>query len=96
MEITLSAASIITAAGVVTALGVLGGLFAKAIHFSDRVAKLERSQRADQKELELICYGLEACLDGLEQLGANHKVSEAKGKLSSHLNAAAHEEAAET
>ncbi len=38
----------------------------------------------------LICYGLEACLDGLEQLGANHSVPVAKDKLNKYLNQQAH------
>ena len=43
-------------------------------------------------ENTLICYSLMACLDGLEQLGANHTVPKAKDMLSKHLNKAAHDE----
>lgn len=55
-------------------------------------------QNAQDKEISkikdeqcLIVYGLIACLDGLEQQGCNHKVTEAKSKLEKHLNVIAHE-----
>ena len=37
-------------------------------------------------------YALQACLDGLEQLGANHNVPEAKDKLSKYINQQAHDQ----
>lgn len=43
-----------------------------------------------QNENALICFGLSACLDGLQQLGANHTVSRAKEKLDKYLNTMAH------
>lgn len=43
-----------------------------------------------KEENTLICYALQACLDGLEQLGANHTVPKAKEKLEKHLNISAH------
>lgn len=45
-----------------------------------------------QSEQTLICYALSACLDGLEQLGANHSVPLAKEMLQKHLNKAAHDD----
>ena len=54
-------------------------------------------QEAQDKEIErikeedtLIVYALSACLDGLEQLGANHTVSAAKEKLDKYINKQAH------
>lgn len=44
------------------------------------------------KENTIMCYALLACLDGLQQLGANHSVPEAHQMLSKHLNKAAHDE----
>lgn len=41
-------------------------------------------------ENQVLCYGLLACLDGLEQLGCNHNVTKAKGDLEKHLNRRAH------
>lgn len=43
-----------------------------------------------KEENTLICFGLCAALDGLEQLGANHTVPIAKGKLDKYLNTQAH------
>ena len=43
-----------------------------------------------KEEQALICFALLSCLDGLEQLGANHSVPIAKEKLSKHLNIQAH------
>lgn len=45
-----------------------------------------------KKENTVICYALLACLDGLEQLGANHTVPRARDMLSKHLNQAAHDD----
>ena len=39
----------------------------------------------------LVCFALSACLDGLQQLGANHTVPIAKEKLDKYLNQQAHE-----
>lgn len=55
-------------------------------------AENQREIKKINKENTLICEALVACLDGLEQLGANHTVPEAKSKLSKHLNNAAHDE----
>lgn len=38
----------------------------------------------------LICFALSACLDGLEQLGANHTVPKARDKLDKYINQQAH------
>lgn len=43
-----------------------------------------------KEENTLICFALSACLDGLEQLGANHTVTKAKDKLDKYLNQQAH------
>lgn len=45
-----------------------------------------------KKENTVICYALLACLDGLQQLGANHTVPKAHDMLSKHLNQAAHDD----
>lgn len=43
-----------------------------------------------KEENALKCYALRACLDGLEQLGANHIVPVAREKLEKYLNLEAH------
>jgi hypothetical protein len=44
-----------------------------------------------KKEQTVMCYSLLACLDGLNQLGANGNVSKAREALEKHLNLSAHE-----
>lgn len=73
--------------GAITAL--LGALFT--------VYKWVLQQQKQSKDIErlkeedtLICFALSACLDGLQQLGANHTVPVAKEKLDKYLNQQAH------
>jgi len=50
----------------------------------------EEDLKRVREENTLICYALSACLDGLQQLGANHTVPLAKDKLDKYLNQQAH------
>ena len=95
------AQTIITAGAVVTACLTVFGVgrsFAKYLcSVKDRArTRAEHSTAQDKdiarlkKENQLICYGLSAALDGLEQLGANHSVPIAKNKLQKYLNEQAH------
>ena len=43
-----------------------------------------------KEENTLIVFALSACLDGLQQLGANHTVTVAKDKLDKYINKRAH------
>lgn len=53
--------------------------------------KHEEDMHRSKEERQIVCYGLAACLDGLQQLGCNHTVPEAKTKLDKYLNERAHE-----
>lgn len=80
--------------GLMTALGVVGGILLNR-YFDrkdrkDEVEKLKMKVADIEEENCLLCYGISACLDGLEQLGANHTVPIAKDKLDKHLNKKAH------
>ncbi|MBE6649389.1 MAG: branched-chain amino acid ABC transporter permease [Ruminococcaceae bacterium] len=86
----ITANTIITAGAVI---GALGSIF--ALIFSLYRRYLNQNKQADEikrikDEQTLIFYALLACLDGLQQLGANHTVPEMKGKLERHLNENAH------
>lgn len=83
---------IIQLAGMFGALAVIGGALFALFRFIEQQKANKSEIRAIKKELTLICYGLEACLDGLQQLKCNHTVPEAREKLSKHLNKAAHDE----
>lgn len=93
--------TIISVGAVVGALLTLFGVAKSAIKTieTNKERALKQSQRNSRQdndiarlkeENQLICYGLSAALDGLEQLGANHTVPKAKEKLEKYLNQAAH------
>ncbi len=83
-------------AEVVTAVGVLLGAVLTVYKFYDTTKRQNKEQNREIKRIKteqtLICFALSACLDGLEQLGANHTVPKARDMLDKHLNKAAHDE----
>lgn len=98
---TETAQIIITFGAVVTACLTVFGVaksFAKYICSVRDKARIQAQRNIAQdrdiarlkEENQLICYGLSAALDGLEQLGANHSVPIAKNKLEKYLNMQAH------
>ena len=84
------ASNIITAASVLTALGVILGVIFKAYKWYLKQKKQDEEIKQIKEENTLICFALSACLDGLQQLGANHTVPIAKEKLDKYLNQQAH------
>lgn len=68
---------------------VFGAVFA-AYHWFLKQNRQDEDIKQLKEENALICYALSACLDGLEQLGANHTVQKAKDKLDKYLNVQAH------
>ena len=96
---------ILTVAAIVSAASVIFGIPIAVYKFIDKISDkqkehdekflaLKEENRALKtkinKENTVICEALLACLDGLEQLGANHSVPKAHEKLSNYLNSAAH------
>ena len=94
MELTITTDSIIKLASLLGALGVIGGVGLWWFHFMERNHRQDRELAAILKEQTLICYGVLACLKGLNEQGCNGPVTEALSKLEKHLNQAAHEEEA--
>ena len=93
--------TIITIGSVLAALGGLFGVLFKVHKWYlrqeeqiEEIKALQKLHKADIKgvneENALICYALFACLDGLQQLGANQTVPTAKDKLDKYLNQKAH------
>ena len=82
--------TIITVASLITALGVILGFVFKVHKWYLKQEKQDEEIKQIKKENTLICYALSACLDGLQQLGANHTVPIAKEKLDKYLNQQAH------
>lgn len=94
--------ALITAGSVLAAVLAMGGVFVKVHNWikkqddqSQQIEELKAQHEDDIRHIKdentLICYALSACLDGLQQLGCNHTVPDAKEKLDKHLNKQAHE-----
>lgn len=79
---------------VITAIVAITTLIYKIFKFVDRQkqqdAEIEQLKKRVAEENTLMCFALSACLDGLQQLGANHTVPKAKEKLDKYLNEQAH------
>ena len=90
--IVIETSTIVEVAGALTALGVICGLVYKVFKWIDTRKQIESEMKDMKEENTLIFYGLMACLDGLEQLGANHTVPKAKNKIQKYLNLKAHDQ----
>lgn len=66
----------------------------KQLHEADVKAlenELTEEVRKTNAELQLLTYGVLACLKGLQEKGCNGPVTEAVNKIEKYLNAKAHE-----
>ena len=86
----IDAATIIYFASLLGAVGAILTVMAKIHSWYLKQEEQDHEIAAIKAELKIICTGMQATLDGLEQLGANHSVPAAKDLLSEHLNDAAH------
>ena len=84
-------------AALVLILGYAGkafGWFQKQNSQDDKIAALrqhhDEDNRAINEELQLLTYGIVACLKGLKEQGCNGPVTEAINKIEKHLNERAH------
>lgn len=89
-SVTVSADTIITAAAIITALGVIFGVVFAVYRWYLKQEKQDKDIARIKEEDTLIVFALSACLDGLQQLGANHTVPIAKDKLDKYINQQAH------
>lgn len=78
-------------AALLTALGVIGGALIALYNFYLRQKKQDEELAEIRKELQLVCFGLKACLSGLHDQGCNGPVTEALNRLDKHLNEKAHQ-----
>ena len=79
------------AATLITALTVIGGAMIAAYNFYLRQKKQDEELMAIRSELQVLCFGVRACLSGLREQGCNGRVTEALDKLDKHLNEKAHQ-----
>ena len=89
-SVTVSADAIITIAAVIGALGVIFGVVFAVYRWYLKQEKQDKDITRIKEEDTLIVFALSACLDGLQQVGANHTVSIAKDKLDKYINQQAH------
>lgn len=89
-SVTVSADTIITIAAVIGALGVIFGVVFAVYRWYLKQEKQDKDIAHIKEEDTLIVFALSACLDGLQQLGANHTVLIAKDKLDKYINQRAH------
>lgn len=82
---------IILVGSVLTLFGTLLTLLCKVHKWFLRQDTQDVQIKHIKEEQRVLCQGISACLDGLEQLGCNHSVPKAKQALENHLNNAAHE-----
>lgn len=78
-------------AEIITAILVIGGVALGIIKWVLKQNKQDEEIAKLKKENHLICKGLFACLDGLEQLGCNHTVPLAKKELDDYIQEIAHQ-----
>ena len=101
MNIHVDAQTVIMTAALLTAAGTIFAYISKGHRWFSKPEKLETEIKTlrekhendmaeSNEERQLICFALSACLDGLQQLGCNHTVTEAKNMMEKHLNKKAH------
>ena len=90
LQIVVNWQTFIGLAGGIAAIIALFGYIFKGYDFVKRQKEQDSDIKAIKKENSLIVESLRACLDGLEQLGANHTVPAAKNKIDQYLIEKAH------
>ena len=83
--------SVKSLAVIITSLSTICGLIVAVYKFYTRQKKQDVELAAIRKELQLVCFGLKACLSGLHDQGCNGPVTEALNRLDKHLNEKAHQ-----
>lgn len=77
-------------AAVLTAAGTIGGIVLSVYRFYLRQKKQDQELADMRAELQILCFGMRACLSGLREQGCNGPVTEALAALDKHLNKQAH------
>ena len=88
--IVITSQTIITAAAVLSAVIAIFGVIFAIYRWYLKQNKQDEDIGHLKEEQTLIVFALSACLDGLQQLGANHTVPVAKDKLDKYINQQAH------
>ena len=88
----VDAKTVIMVASLITALGAIFSVVFAAYRWYLRQGQQDEAIKKMKEEQCLLTYGIMACLDGLQQLGANHSVPEVRSKIEKHINKQAHDQ----
>ena len=88
----LDAETIITWAALLAAIIAIMKYYNKIYDLVKHQKNQDDDIKTIKKEQTLMVYAMRACLDGLQQLGANHTVPDAKDKLDKYINQQAHDQ----
>lgn len=91
MEFSFNADTIIVIAAVITALITIIRLIRSINKWYDKQEQQSLEISKLKQENSILVTGMYACLDGLEQLGANHTVPKAKAMLTEYETNLAHD-----
>lgn len=89
---TITADLVIKAAALIAAIAALLKYYNTIYELVKQDKKQDEDIKAIKREHTLIVYSIRACLDGLQQLGCNHTVPDAKDKLDKYINQMAHDQ----
>ncbi len=89
---TITAQTIITGAALVAAVIAFARYYNKIYDLVKHQKSQDDDIKAIKREQTLMVYSMRACLDGLQQLGCNHTVPDAKDKLDKYINQMAHDQ----
>lgn len=78
-------------AGLLTSLGIIGGALIFAYNFYIRQKKQDKELASIRAELQMLCFGVLACLKGQQEQGLNGPVTDAVTMIEKYLNKKAHE-----
>lgn len=87
---TITAQTLITFGAALAVIITIGRYLAKIYDLVKHQHEQDEDIKAIKKEQSITIEALLATLDGLQQLGANHTVPEAKAKLAAYINEKAH------
>ena len=92
MIVKITAQNLITVGAVLSAVIAIAAYFVKIHNWYLKLEAQNKDIKATKKEQTMVIYALSACLDGLQQLGANSAVTAAKDKLDKFINQQAHDQ----
>ena len=82
--------SVRSVAALLAALSTIFGAVIALYRFYLRQKKQDGELAAIRTELQVLCFGMRACLSGLKEQGCNGPVTQALDELEKHLNKQAH------